>query len=325
MAVKNMVQAINEALTQEMEKNDRIVVFGEDVGKNGGVFRVTDGMSAKLGADRVFDTPLAESGIIGLAMGLALGGYRPVPEIQFSGFTMEAIDGLLGQLARHRYRMGGKEGVPVTIRSTFGGGVGTPELHSDNLEGLFSQSPGLRVVIPSGPYDAKGLLTASIRNNDPVYFLEHLKLYRSIKEEVPEETYLIELDKAHVIQEGTDITLVTYGAMVHESKKAVEVLEKEGISVELIDLRTVAPFDIDTILASVRKTGRVVIVQEAQRLTGIGNQLMAEIAEEAMYDLEASIGRVAAPDSHFPFGQSESIWLPNAEIIEEQVRKTMAE
>ncbi|HCM90120.1 MULTISPECIES: alpha-ketoacid dehydrogenase subunit beta [Vagococcus] len=325
MAIKNMVQAINEALTAEMKRDEKVLVFGEDVGTNGGVFRVTDGMSNELGADRVFDTPLAESGIMGMAMGMALGGYRPVPEIQFSGFTMEAIDGLLGQLARHRYRMGGSEGVPVTIRSTFGGGVGTPELHSDNLEGLFSQSPGLRVVIPSGPYDAKGLLTAAIRNNDPVYFLEHLKLYRSIKEEVPEESYVIELDKANIVQEGTDITIVTYGAMVHESKKAIEKLAKDGISVELIDLRTVAPFDIDTILASVKKTGRVVVVQEAQRLTGIGNQIMAEIAEGAMYELEASIGRVAAPDSHFPFGQAESIWLPNAKTIEEQVRKTMAE
>ncbi|MEQ7221500.1 alpha-ketoacid dehydrogenase subunit beta [Vagococcus fluvialis] len=325
MAVKNMVQAINEALTQEMKRDERILVFGEDVGTNGGVFRVTDGMRAELGEDRVFDTPLAESGIMGMAMGMAMGGFHPVPEIQFSGFTMEAIDGLLGQLSRHRYRMAGREGVPVTVRSTFGGGVGTPELHSDNLEGLFAQSPGLRIVIPSGPYDAKGLLTASIRNNDPVYFLEHLKLYRSITEEVPEELYEIPLDKAHVIQEGTDITIVTYGAMVHESKKAIEKLQKDGISVELIDLRTVAPFDIDTILDSVKKTGRVVVVQEAQRLTGIGNHIMAEIAEGAMYDLEAAVGRVAAPDSHFPFGQAESIWLPNASIIEEQVRKTLAE
>ena len=325
MAVKNMVQAISEALTQEMKKDDKILIFGEDVGTNGGVFRVTDGMSAELGANRVFDTPLAESGIMGMALGLAMGGYRPVPEIQFSGFTMEAIDGLLGQLARYRYRLGGKKGVPVTIRSTFGGGVGTPELHSDNMEGLFAQSPGLRIVIPSGPYDAKGLLTASLRNNDPVYFLEHLKLYRSIKEEVPEEQYVIELDKAHIVTPGSDITIVTYGAMVHESKKALEKLAADGISVELIDLRTVAPFDIDTILASVKKTHRVVVVQEAQRLTGVANQIMAEIAEGAMYDLDAPIGRVAAPDSHFPFGEAESIWLPNAKLIEDKVREIMAD
>lgn len=320
-----MVQAINEALTQEMERDERILVYGEDVGTNGGVFRVTDGMAAKLGDDRIFDTPLAESGIMGMTLGLALGGFRPVPEIQFSGFTMEAIDGLLGQLSRHRYRMGGKQGMPVTVRSTFGGGVGTPELHSDNLEGLFAQSPGLRIVIPSGPYDAKGLLASSIRNNDPVYFLEHLKLYRSVREEVPSEPYLIDLDKANIVQEGTDLTIVTYGAMVHESKKAIEKLEKDGISVELIDLRTVAPFDIDTILASVKKTGRVVVVQEAQRFTGVGNQIMAEIAEGAMYDLEAAIGRVAAPDSHFPFGQAEGVWLPNAQLIEDEVRRIIAE
>ena len=325
MAEKNMVQAINEALLQEMKRDERTLLFGEDVGINGGVFRATDGIHEALGDERIFDTPLAESGIMGMALGLAIGGFRPIPEIQFSGFTMEAIDGLCGQLARHRYRLGGTGSAPVTIRSTFGGGVGTPELHSDNLEGLFGQTPGLRIVIPSGPYDAKGLLVSSIRNNDPVYFLEHLKLYRSIKEDVPEELYTIELDKANVIQEGSDITIVTYGSMVHESKKAIKTLEKEGISVELIDLRTVVPFDTDTILESVRKTGHVVVVQEAQRMTGLANHIMAEISELAMYDLEAPIGRVAAPDSHFPFGAAEGVWLPTSKDVEAAVRRTLTE
>ena len=323
MAQKNMVQAVNEALDQIMESDEKTLLFGEDVGINGGVFRATDGLHAKYGDKRIFDTPLAESGILGISLGVAIGGYRPIPELQFSGFTMEAIDGLAGQMARHRYRMGGKASAPITIRSTFGGGVGTPELHSDNLEGLFAQTPGLRIVIPSGPYDAKGLLISSVKNNDPVFFLEHLKLYRSIKEEVPEEMYEIPLDKANVVREGTDVTIVTYGSMVHESTKAAKELEKEGISVEVIDLRTVAPFDIDTILESVKKTGYAVVVQEAQRLTGLANHIMAEIAENAMYDLEAPIGRVAAPDSHFPFGSAESVWLPNAKDIEAEVKRVI--
>ena len=306
-----------------MEKDQDILVFGEDVGKNGGVFRATEGLQDKFGEDRVFDTPLAESGIGGLAFGLALEGFRPVPEIQFFGFVFETMDEIVGQMARTRYRMGGTRNLPITIRSPFGGGVHTPELHSDNLEGLMAQSPGLRVVIPSNPYDAKGLLIASIRSNDPVVFLEHMKLYRSFREEVPDEAYEVPLDKAAVTREGKDISIITYGAMVREAKKAADNLEKEGIDVEIIDLRTVAPLDIKTIIESVEKTGRVVVVQEAQKQAGVGGQVVSEISERAILSLQAPIGRVSAPDTVFPFGQAENIWLPNAADIEAKVKETM--
>ncbi|MFZ1605415.1 MAG: alpha-ketoacid dehydrogenase subunit beta [Enterococcus aquimarinus] len=321
MAQKTMIQAITDALACELAADENVVMFGEDVGKNGGVFRATEGLQEKFGEGRVFDTPLAESGIAGLAFGLALEGYRPVPELQFFGFVFEAMDEVVAQMARTRYRMGGTRQLPITIRSPFGGGVHTPELHSDNLEGLIAQSPGIRVVIPSNPYDAKGLLIASIRSNDPVVFLEHMKLYRSFREEVPEESYEVPLDKAGITREGKDVSIITYGAMVRESIKAAEVLEKENIDVEIIDLRTVAPLDIATIIASVEKTGRVVVVQEAQKQAGVGAQVAAEIAERSILSLEAPIGRIAAPDTVFPFGQAEGAWLPNAKDIEDKVRE----
>lgn len=321
MAQMTMIQAITDALALELENDPNVLIFGEDVGNNGGVFRATEGLQAEFGEDRVFDTPLAESGIGGLAFGLALEGYRPVPEIQFFGFVFEVMDEIVGQMARTRYRMSSTRHMPITIRSPFGGGVHTPELHSDNLEGLMAQSPGIRVVIPSNPYDAKGLLISAIRDNDPVVFLEHMKLYRSFREEVPEGIYTVPLDKAAVTREGTDVSIITYGAMVREAIKAAENLEKEGISVEIIDLRTVAPLDIDTIIKSVEKTGRVVVVQEAQRQAGVGAQVIAEISERAVLSLEAPIGRVAAPDTVFPFGLAENIWLPNANDIEEKVKE----
>lgn len=321
MAQKTMIQAITDALAVEMENDKEILVFGEDVGKNGGVFRATEGLQEKFGEDRVFDTPLAESGIGGLAFGLALEGFRPVPEIQFFGFVFETFDEIVGQMARTRYRMGGTRNLPITIRSPFGGGVHTPELHSDNLEGLIAQSPGIRVVIPSNPYDAKGLLIASIRSNDPVVFLEHMKLYRSFREEVPEEAYEVPLDKAAVTREGTDVSIITYGAMVREAIKAADNLAKENINAEIIDLRTVAPLDVETIIKSVEKTGRVVVVQEAQKQAGVGAQVISEISERAVLSLEAPIGRVSAPDTIFPFGQAENIWLPNAKDIEDKVKE----
>ena len=236
----NMVSAITQALDQEMEKNEKVLVFGEDVGVNGGVFRATEGLNAKYGDERVSDTPLSESAIGGMAFGLAVQGFRPVAEIQFFGFVFEVMDSIVGQISRQRFRMGGHLDMPVVIRSPFGGGVRTPEMHADSLEGLMAQAPGLKVVIPSNPYDAKGLLTAAIRDNDPVVFLEHMKLYRSFREEVPEEQYEIELGKANVAREGSDVTVVAYGYMVREALKAAEQLEKDGTSVEVIDLRTVS-------------------------------------------------------------------------------------
>lgn len=270
MAQMTMVQAINNALKTELQNDENVLLFGEDVGVNGGVFRVTEGLQKEFGEDRVFDTPLAESGIGGLALGLSTQGYRPVMEVQFLGFVFEVFDSIAGQIARTRFRSGNSKQSPVTVRAPFGGGVHTPELHADNLEGLLAQSPGLHVVIPSNPYDAKGLLISAIRSNDPVVYLEHMKLYRSFRDEVPEEEYTIEIGKASVKQEGNDITLIAYGAMVQESLKAAEELEKDGYSVEVIDLRTVQPIDIETLVASVEKTGRAVVVQEAQRQAGVG-------------------------------------------------------
>ncbi|KFN90748.1 alpha-ketoacid dehydrogenase subunit beta [Tetragenococcus muriaticus] len=321
MAQKTMIQAITDALAVELEKDKDVLVFGEDVGKNGGVFRATADLQDKFGEEQVFDTPLAESGIMGLSFGLALEGFRSVPEIQFFGFVFEAMDEIIGQIARTRYRMGGTRHLPITLRSPFGGGVHTPELHSDSLEGIIAQAPGIRLVIPSNPYDAKGLLISSIRSNDPVVFLEHMKLYRSFREEVPDGEYEVPLDKAGIAREGKDITVVAYGAMVREALKAAENLEKENISTEIIDLRTVSPVDMETIIASVEKTNRVIIVQEAQKQAGVAAKISSDIAEKAILSLEAPIGRVSAPDTVYPFGQAEGIWLPNATDIEEKVKE----
>lgn len=323
MAQLTMLQAITDALRTELKNDPNVLVFGEDVGVNGGVFRATEGLQAEFGEDRVFDTPLAESGIGGLAIGLSLQGFRPVPEIQFFGFLYEVIDSISGQIARMRYRSGGRYTAPVTIRSPFGGGVHTPELHADSLEGLMAQQPGLKVVIPSTPYDAKGLLISAIRDNDPVIFLEHMKLYRSFRGEVPEGEYTIEIGKADVKREGKDITMVSYGAMVHECLKAAEELEKEGISAEVVDLRTVSPLDIPTIIASVEKTGRAIVVQEAQKQAGIAANVVAEINDRAILSLEAPVLRVAAPDTVYPFSQAESVWLPNYKDVLETAKKVL--
>jgi pyruvate dehydrogenase E1 component beta subunit len=323
MAQMTMIQAITDALRVELKNDENVLVFGEDVGQNGGVFRATEGLQKEFGEDRVFDTPLAESGIGGLAIGLAMEGYRPVPEIQFFGFVYEVIDSISGQMARMRYRSGGTKAAPITVRSPFGGGVHTPELHADSLEGLMAQQPGLKVVIPSTPYDAKGLLISAIRDNDPVIYLEHMKLYRSFRGEVPEGEYTIELGKADVKREGKDVTIVTYGAMVHASLKAAEELEKNGVDVEVIDLRTVSPIDMDTILESVKKTNRVVVVQEAQRQAGIAANVVAEIQERAILHLEAPVLRVTSPDTVYPFSEAENVWLPNYNDIIEKVNTVM--
>ena len=318
-----MIQAITDALRVELQNDPNVLVFGEDVGANGGVFRATEGLQKEFGEERVFDTPLAESGIGGLAFGLSLQGFRSVPEIQFFGFVFEVFDQIAGQMARLRYRTGGKFNAPVTIRAPFGGGVHTPDMHADSLEGLMAQTPGLKVVIPSTPYDAKGLLISAIRDNDPVVFLEHMKLYRSFRQEVPEGDYSIPLGKADVKREGSDLSIITYGAMVHDSLKAAEELEKEGYSVEVIDLRTVSPIDIETIIASVEKTGRAIVVQEAQKQAGIAANVVAEINDRAILSLDAPVLRVTAPDTIFAFPQAESVWLPNHKDIIETAKKVL--
>jgi pyruvate dehydrogenase E1 component beta subunit len=323
MAQMTMIQAITDALRTELKKDPNTLVFGEDVGVNGGVFRATEGLQKEFGEDRVFDTPLAESGIGGLSIGLALTGFRPIPEIQFFGFVFEVFDSIAGQMSRMRYRSGGRYTMPITVRSPFGGGVHTPELHSDSLEGLMAQTPGLKVVVPSTPYDAKGLLLSSIRDNDPVVFLEHLKLYRAFRQEVPEEEYTIPLGVADVKREGTDLSIITYGAMVHESLKAADELAKEGFSVEVVDLRTISPLDIDTIITSVEKTGRAIVVQEAQKMAGVAANVVAEINDRAILSLEAPVLRVAAPDTVYPFSQAESVWLPNFKDVIETAKKVL--
>lgn len=323
MANLTMIQAITEALDLEMARDEKVLIFGEDVGKNGGVFRATQGLFDKYGEERVSDTPLAESGIGGMAFGLAVQGFRPVMEIQFFGFVFEVMDSIVGQMARTSYRMGGKMHLPAVIRSPFGGGVHTPEMHADSLEGLMAQSPGLKVVIPSNPYDAKGLMTSAIRDQDPVVFLEHMKLYRSFRDEVPEEQYTVPLGKAAVAKEGSDVTVVAYGYMVREALKAAEELEKDNVSVEVIDLRTVSPIDYETVVKSVEKTGRMVMVQEAQRMAGVGNTVISEVSQRAILSLEAPIGFVASPDTVYPFGQAENVWLPNAKDITESIKETV--
>lgn len=320
MAELTMIQAITEAMKTELKNDEDVLVFGEDVGVNGGVFLATQGLQKEFGIDRVFDTPLAESAIASLGLGLTLEGYRPVIEIQFFGFLFEAMDGIAGQIARHRYRSGASKSTPIVVRAPFGGGVNTPELHADSLEGLMAQTPGLRVVIPSTPTDAKGLLISAIRSNDPVIFLEHMKLYRSFREEVPEEDYEVEIGKASVKREGTDVTLISYGAMVHEAIAAAEALEKEDISAEVIDLRTVSPVDYDTLVTSVEKTNRAVVIQEAQHQAGVGGQVTAELQERAILSLEAPIMRVSAPDTVYPFTAAEKVWLPNKDDIIEKVK-----
>ncbi len=323
MAQMTMIQAITDALRTELRNDENVLVFGEDVGVNGGVFRATDGLQKEFGKERVFDTPLAESAICGLAIGLALQGYRPVPELQFFGFVFEAMDAICGQMARMRYRTGGTRNSAITIRSPFGGGVKTPEMHADSLEGLMAQTPGLKVVVPSTPYDAKGLLISAIRDNDPVIFLEHMKLYRSFRQEVPEEEYTIPLGKADIKREGKDVTIIAYGAMVHAALKAAKELEKDGIEAEVIDLRTISPLDVDTIVQSVEKTNRAIVVQEAQKQAGIAANVVAEINDRAILSLEAPVLRVTAPDTVYPFAAAEDDWLPDYKDIIEAAYKVI--
>jgi len=311
MAQMTMIQAVTNALDLELGRDESVLLFGEDVGQSGGVFRATDGLQKKYGDQRVFDTPLAESGIGGLATGLAIQGFRPVMEIQFFGFVFETFDEIAGQAARMRFRSGERYTCPITYRAPFGGGVKTPEMHADSLEGLLLQTPGLKVVIPSNPYDAKGLLIASIRDNDPVFFLEHMKLYRSMRQEVPEEWYSIELGRANVVRPGKDLTVVAYGAMVHTATKAADEWAKtRGIEAEVIDLRTISPIDIETIVASVKKTHRAIVLQEAQKSAGAAAEIVAQINEHAIYHLEGPVLRVTAPDTVYPFGLIEDEWLP---------------
>ena len=321
--IMTMVQAINRALAQEMERDDRIVILGEDVGRDGGVFRTTEGLFDRFGPERVMDTPLAESGIIGASIGMTALGLRPVPEIQFLGFIYPAFNQIVSHVARLRNRTRGRFTVPLTIRTPYGAGVKALEHHSESTEALFCQIPGLTVVVPSSPYDAKGLLTASLRSDDPVIFLEPAKLYRAEKQEVPEEPFEVPLRKAAVVREGKDLTIMAWGAMVPVARRAAEAAEAEGVGAEIIDLRTLSPMDRETFLASVRKTGRALVVHEAPKTCGLGAEIAAAIGESALLNLDAPVLRVTGQDITIPLSKSEDLYYPSLERILRAIRKLM--
>ena len=319
----NMVQALSQALSQEMERDPRVIVLGEDVGVDGGVFRVTEGLFEKFGGERVIDTPLAESGIIGAAIGMTALGLRPVAEIQFMGFIYPAFNQILSHAARLRNRTRGRFPVPLTIRTPYGAGVKALEHHSESTEALFCQIPGLTVVVPSSPAEAKGLLLAAIRTDDPVLFLEPSRLYRAEKEEVPDWPAELPLRKARIVRDGRDLTIVAWGAMIPAALKAAEAASGSGVSAEIIDLRTLSPFDEDAVLASVGKTGRALIVHEAPRHCGLGAELAAVIAEKALLSLEAPVLRVTGPDITVPLPGTEDLYYVDAERIARGIRRLM--
>jgi pyruvate dehydrogenase E1 component beta subunit len=322
--VLNNVQAINEALDLALAKDPRVVLFGEDVGTMGGVFRASDGLMQKYGEKRVFDTPLAESGIVGFGIGLALAGLRPVAEIQFAGFLYPALDQILSHLGRMRHRTRGRFTIPMVIRAPYGGGVKTPEQHADSPEAILAHVPGVKVVIPSSPERAKGLLLSAIEDPDPVFFLEAIKLYRGVKGEVPEGYYTLPIGKARVVREGSVASLFCYGGMVEVCLKAAEVAAREGVELEVVDLETLVPLDTPTILASVQKTGRAVVVYEAMRTGGFGAEVAARIAEEALDYLQAPIVRVAGWDAPYPpFSAVENFYRPDAKRVLQAVRKVL--
>lgn len=323
MTVMNMVQAINSALRLEMERDETVVLLGEDIGKNGGVFRITEGLWQKYGDNRVMDTPLAESAIVGTSIGMAIYGLKPVAEIQFDGFSIPALDQLVNHASRIRNRSRGRFHVPMVVRIPYSGGIRALEHHSDSPETYFVHTPGLKVVVPSSPYDAKGLLISAIRDPDPVIFLEPKRLYRAIKEEVPEEDYTVPIGEAKIIQQGDDVTLISYGAMMKIAREAVEKLGGK-YSVELIDLRSLSPLDDKTFIDSVKKTGRCVIVHEAPKTLGVAAEIIARINEKALLNLRAPVERVTGFDVVFPLPKLENYYLPNVERISQAVERIMS-
>jgi 2-oxoisovalerate dehydrogenase E1 component beta subunit len=320
MAVLNIVQTVNQTLRDEMRRNGNMVILGEDVGRNGGVFRATEGLFDEFGGERVVDTPLAEDAIVGMAIGMALYGLQPVAEIQFMDFIYPAFNEIVSELAKLRYRSGGHYPAHVVIRTPYGGGVKGGHYHSQSTEAYFIHTPGLVVLAPSTPADTKGLLLAAMRSPDPVIFLEPKRIYRTLREEVPAEDYLVPIGKARVVQEGRDVTLVSWGAMVQTCTEAAALAAKEKLSVELIDMRSLLPFDIETVLQSVRKTGRLVIAHEATKIAGFGAEISAQVSERAIDSLRAPIVRVTGYDTPFPYGL-ENMYIPSPERILRAVRK----
>lgn len=322
MAVLNLLQAVNDALRTEMRRDDRVVVLGEDVGKFGGVFRATAGLYEEFGENRVIDTPLAEGGIIGAAIGMSLYGMRPVPEIQFADFIFPAYDQIVSELAKFRFRSGGQYPCPMVIRTPYGGGIKGGLYHSQSPESVFIHHAGLKVVVPSNPYDAKGLLLSALRQDDPVLFMEPKRVYRAAKGEVPEEDYTIPLEKAAQLREGRHCTVIAWGAMLHEALIAVDEAAKVGIECDLLDLRTLWPLDIEAVIGSATKTGRVVIVHEAARTCGFGAEISALIQERAFVHLEAPVKRVTGWDTPFPYTLDDA-YLPRSPRILQGIREAV--
>ena len=323
MPVMNVIQAVNDALRVEMRRDPDVVVLGEDVGRFGGVFRATQGLQQEFGADRVIDTPLAEGGIVGTALGMALYGLRPVPEIQFADFIYPAFDQIVSEVAKYRYRSGGQFSCPMVIRAPYGGGIKGGLYHSQSPEAHFIHTAGLKVVAPSNPRDAKGLLISAIRDPDPVLFFEPKRVYRAAKGEVPIGEYAIPLGEAAVTREGTQVTLIAWGAMWHEADRAAREAEAEGIDCEVLDLRSLQPLDLDAIVRSVAKTGRAVIVHEAPRTCGFGAELVALVQERCFLNLEAPIARVTGFDTPFPY-TLEMEYLPRAPRILKAIREVVS-
>lgn len=315
MAEVNLVEAVNMALARAMEEDDGVVVLGEDVGVNGGVFRATVGLQDRFGAERVMDTPLAESLIAGMSIGMAAMGLKPVAEIQFMGFIYPCVDQLVCHASRLRNRTRGRLGCPMVLRAPFGGGIHAPEHHSESTEAMFAHIPGLRVVIPSSPSRAYGLLLAAIRDPDPVIFLEPKRIYRVVRQEVPDDGTALPLDVCFTLREGTDLTLVTWGAMVHETLQAADALAEKGLSAEVLDVATLKPLDADSILASVEKTGRCVIVHEAARTAGMGAEIAARLSDEGLLSLMAPVKRVTGYDTVMPLPRTEHYYMPNVKRI----------
>ncbi len=323
MALLNNIGALTHALDKEMERDSSIVVFGEDVGYEGGVFRATVGLQEKYGKDRCFDTPLSEAAIVGSAIGMAINGLKPVVEIQFSGFVLPAVNQILAHAARMRNRSRGKYNLPMVIRMPYGGGIRALEHHSESLEAIFSHIPGLKVVIPSTPYDTKGLLLSAIRDPDPVIFMEPKRIYRAFKQEVPGEDYTVPIGKAKIVKKGSDITVVAWGALVREAQKAIEEVEKEGINVELIDLRTISPIDKETIIESVKKTGRFLVVHEAVKSFGAGAELISIVNEGAFLHLEAPPARLTGFDITVPLPKGEHHFIIEPKQIAKKIKEVV--
>jgi pyruvate dehydrogenase E1 component beta subunit len=323
MAVMTMVEAIRSALAAEMERDERVLLLGQDVGANGGMFRATDGLQGRFGAERVVDMPLAEGVIIGSAVGLACSGLVPVPELQFLGFGSQAFHQLEGQVARMRFRSDGAYEMPMVIRAPFGGNVRAPELHSDAHEAKYASTPGIKIAMPATARDAKGMLIEAIRDPDPVLFCEPLRGYRAVKDDVPEEDYTVPLGRARTVREGTDLVIVTYSAAVVTAERAASRAAEEGYSVGVLDLRTLVPLDTDAVREAVAGCGRALVLHEAPLTSGFGAELVATIQEEAFWSLEAPIRRIAAPDTPYPPGALEEAYVPSVERVLDGIRAVM--